>query len=94
MQHITNFQLDRIDMGPSPKAVVKAGTGPFASYRPRMNPHPPRLDADDDGGRPYRRQVMDLRWQAGWAGSAKEMLRFTENLVFADTLDLCLKSAI
>ena len=72
MMHIINFELDRIDMDANSKAVFKEVMGSFEGYRKRLNPHPAPAD--------QRPQIPDLRWQAGWTGSAKEMLRFTENL--------------
>jgi hypothetical protein len=89
MQHIVNFELDRVSMDPGTKAVFKDVVASFASYRTRLNPHPPRLDP---AGGPHR--APDLSWLAGWTGSAKEMLRFTENLVFGDAHDVCLKNSI
>jgi hypothetical protein len=87
--HVLNFELDRVGVEPGHKAVFKEVVGTFAGYRTKLNPHP-WLDPDGT----QRHRVPDLRWQAGWPGSAKEMLRFTENLVFGDTHDLCLKNAI
>ena len=89
MLHVVNFELDRIGMDPKPKAVFKELVSSFSEYRTRLNPHP---RPDPGGG--AKMVVPDLRWQAGWTGSSKEMLRFTENLVFGDTHDLCLKNAI
>jgi len=82
MQHVVNFELDRIGMDPGSKAVFKDVMSSFSAYRTRLSPHDPA------------RGRLDLSWLAGWTGSAKEMLRFTENLVFGDTHDLCLKNAI
>ena len=79
MQHIMNCELGRIGLVPSIKAVFKDVMGYFASYRQRLN---------------HRQQVLDLRRQVAWTGSAKDMLLFIENLVFGDTHDLCLKNAI
>ena len=90
MIHVVNFELDRIGMASATKAVFKEVVSSFTAYRTRLNPHP---RPDPDGG-PLKQHLPDLRWQAGWTGSAKEMLRFTENLVFGDTHDLCLKNAI
>ena len=66
-QRIANFGFDRIGVGLSTKAVFKDVMGPFASYRRRLRPHPPRRDADDDddGGRSHRRQVLPV---ANWVG--------------------------
>lgn len=89
MQHVVNFELDRIGMDPGAKAVLKDVMSSFSAYRTRLNPHQPRLDP---AGGPHR--TPDLSWLAGWAGSAKEMLRFTEHLVFGDAHDLCLRNAL
>ena len=91
MLYVVNFQLDRICMDPKVKAVFKDVVSSFSAYRTLLNPHP---RPDPDGGPSLPQKVPDLRWQAGWTGSAKEMLRFTENLVFGDTHDLCLKNSI
>ncbi len=87
MHHVVSFELDRISMDPGAKAVLKDVMSSFSSYRTRLNPHP---RPDPVGGH----RPPDLSWLAGWTGSAKEMLRFTENLVFGDAHDLCLKNAI